>query len=127
MTEDKKLFNLHDKERGIPRALNVGIEGRVYHGDHSTTMIAYFEPNASGKLHKHPHEQWGFVIEGSGWRVQEDREIPAQKGDFWITPGGVLHTVKAGPEGLVLLDVFAPAREDYREAGSGWGAANMEE
>ena len=78
-------------------------------------------------LHQHPQEQWGFVIEGSGWRVHEDREIPFQKGDFWVTPGGVLHTVRAGAEGLVLLDIFAPAREDYRESGAGWGDAKMEE
>ncbi|MCB0009898.1 MAG: cupin domain-containing protein, partial [Anaerolineales bacterium] len=123
MSEKKVLDNIMNREGGIPRALNVGIEGRVYHGDHSTAMVAYFEPNAGGKLHQHPQEQWGFVIEGSGWRVHEDHEIPCQKGDFWVTPGGILHTVRAGAEGLVLLDIFAPAREDYRQSGAGWGDA----
>ncbi|MCA9986083.1 MAG: cupin domain-containing protein [Anaerolineales bacterium] len=127
MSEKKVLDNIMNREGGIPRALNVGIEGRVYHGDHSTAMVAYFEPNAGGKLHQHPQEQWGFVIEGSGWRVHEDHEIPCQKGDFWVTPGGILHTVRAGAEGLVLLDIFAPAREDYRQSGAGWGDAQMQD
>ena len=43
-------------------------------------------------------------------------------GDFWRTPGGVVHGLRAGPEGCRVLDIFAPPREAYRTAGSGFGA-----
>jgi quercetin dioxygenase-like cupin family protein len=29
-------------------------------------------------------------------------------------PAGVVHGAYAGPEGAVVLDVFAPIREDFR-------------
>ncbi|MEM9776975.1 MAG: cupin domain-containing protein [Chloroflexota bacterium] len=115
------LFNVDDLEVGIPRALNNGIKGQVFHGDQSTFMIARFEPNMPGRIHKHPHEQWHFVLKGSCTRVHDGVEVTCKKGDFWVTHGGVMHTVVAGDDGLVLLDFFAPARDDYRQAGEGFG------
>ena len=51
--------------------------------------IVTIEPNSKGKIHSHPQEQWGFLIEGSGIRIQGNEEIEINKGDFWQTPGGV--------------------------------------
>lgn len=119
----KEIFSLLDKEGGIHRGLNTGIFSQVYHGDQSTAMIARFEPHAGGRIHKHPHEQWGFVLEGSCVRVEGETETICKKGDFWVTKGGMMHTVRALEEGCVLLDVFAPARDDYRTEGEGFGNA----
>ena len=126
MTHKTPIHSLHNHEAGIHRALNTGIFSQVFHGEQSTTMIARFEPNAKGRLHKHPHEQWHFVLEGSCIRVHGDEEIVCKQGDFWVTLGNTMHTVYALEEGLVLLDVFAPARDDYRVAGSGFGDADYQ-
>jgi hypothetical protein len=32
-----------------------------------------------------------------------------------VLPGGVEHSAYCGPEGALVLDVFRPVREDYRE------------
>ena len=80
------------------------------------------EPNAKGKIHSHPEEQWGFLIEGSGIRIQGGEEIEIKKGDFWQTPGGGEQGRIAGPEGANILDVFSPPRENYKSAGSGFGS-----
>jgi hypothetical protein len=32
-----------------------------------------------------------------------------------VIPGGVEHSAYCGPEGSLVLDVFTPVREDYRE------------
>ncbi len=48
-------------------------------------------------------------------------EVAVEKGDFWRTPGNVPHTMKAGPEGAVVLDVFSPPRDEYRKPGAGFG------
>ena len=74
-----------------------------------------------GKVHSHPQEQWGFLIEGSGIRIQGNEEIEVNKGDFWQTPGGVEHGIIGGPEGAKILDVFSPPRDEYKISGSGFG------
>jgi quercetin dioxygenase-like cupin family protein len=78
-------------------------------------------PNAVGRLHHHPEEQWGVLLEGSAIRVQGDEEIPVRKGDFWRTPGNVPHMMRAGAEGARVLDIFSPPRHEYTKPGSGFG------
>ena len=85
--------------------------------------VVTIAPNASGTLHAHREEQWGVLLEGSAVRVQGGEEIAVRKGDFWRTPGGVPHTMRAGPEGARILDIFAPPRAEYRVPGKGFGAA----
>lgn len=75
-------------------------------------------------MHSHPEEQWGVLLEGSAVRIQGGEEIPVQQGDFWRTPGGVPHTMRAGPEGCRVLDIFAPPRDAYRKAGKGFASAS---
>jgi len=84
--------------------------------------IVTIAPNTEGQLHQHPEEQWGVLLEGSAVRIQGGEEIPVRKGDFWRTPGGVPHTMRAGPEGAKVLDIFSPPRPEYRIPGKGFGA-----
>ncbi len=115
------LFNLHDMSQGIARELAQGITTRIFPGDQAMLSVVRLEPNAEGTLHSHPQEQWGVMLEGSATRTQDGRDFTVRAGDFWRTPGGVPHTVKAGPEGAVILDVFAPPRDEYRKEGKGFG------
>jgi len=62
------------------------------------------------------------MLEGSGVRIQDGDEVPVVPGDFWRTPGGILHGFRAGPDGAKVLDVFSPPREAYKKAGSGFAA-----
>lgn len=118
---DQTLFNLNDPDQGIARQLAEGISTRIFPGDQAMLSIVTLEPNAEGTLHSHPQEQWGVILEGSAIRVQDGKEFSVSAGDFWRTPGGVEHTVRAGPEGARILDVFAPPRDEYRKPGSGFG------
>ncbi len=122
MTE-RTVFNLHDLKQGIQRTLAEGITTRIFPGDQAMLSVVRLEPNSKGKLHAHPEEQWGVLLEGSAIRTQGGEEFKVGAGDFWRTPGGVEHTIVAGLEGALVLDVFAPPREAYRKAGSGFGAA----
>ena len=122
MAEDT-FFNIEDRSRGIPRDLAEGMTARVYPGDQAMISIVTIDPNRAGRIHSHPEEQWGLCIRGSGVRVQDGVEHPVEAGDFWRSPGGVEHGSRAGPEGAVIYDVFAPPRDDYRTAGGGFGAA----
>ena len=120
--KDENFFRLDDMAQGIARTLCEGVTTRVFPGYQAMVSVVRFEPNAEGTLHEHPEEQWGVLLEGSGVRVQGGEEIPVAQGDFWRTPGGVTHTMRSGPDGLVVLDVFAPPREAYKKAGSGFGS-----
>ena len=37
------------------------------------------------------------------------------------TPGNVPHTMRAGPKGARVLDIFSPPRAEYKKAGKGLG------
>lgn len=118
---DENLFNLHDMTQGIQRELAAGINTRIFPGEQAMLSVVRLEPGAEGTLHSHPQEQWGVMLEGSAVRTQDGEDFSVKAGDFWRTPGGVPHTVKAGSEGAVILDVFAPPRDEYRKAGKGFG------
>ena len=118
---DGTFFNLNDPEQGIKRELAPGITTRVFPGDQAMLSIVRLEPNAVGTLHHHPEEQWGVLLEGSAVRVQGEQEYEVSTGDFWRTPGDVPHTIRAGPEGATILDVFSPPRAAYTKPGSGFG------
>lgn len=119
---DGTFFNLHDLSQGIQRELAPGITTRVFPGDQAMLSVVRLDPNAVGTMHHHPEEQWGVLLEGSAVRVQGEQEYEVSAGDFWRTPGGVPHTIRAGPEGATILDVFSPPREAYTKPGSGFGA-----
>ncbi len=119
----ENFFNLSDPEQGIARQLTEGVSTRVFPGAQAMLSLVTIEPNAEGRMHSHPEEQWGIMLEGEGVRVQDGVEVAVKKGDFWRTPGGVPHSFRAGPSGAKVLDVFAPPREEYRQAGSGFGTA----
>ena len=121
MSQKNYFNNVNDENTGIKRILGEGISTRIFSGDQAMLSIVRIEPNAKGKIHSHPQEQWGFLIEGSGIRIQGNEEIEINKGDFWQTPGGVDHGIIGGPEGAKVLDVFSPPRDEYKVEGSGFG------
>ncbi len=117
-----EIYNLADQTTGIRRTLAPGAEARIFVGDQSMLSIVLFEPNAEGSIHNHPEEQWGVLLKGSGTRTQDGVDYAVNEGDFWRTPGHVLHGFKAGADGAKILDIFSPPREAYRTTGSGFAA-----
>lgn len=122
MSQAKEFHNIDNPEDGLFRELADGVTTRIFPGDQAMLSIVTIAPNGEGKVHHHPEEQWGMLLEGSAVRVQGGEEIAVKKGDFWRTPGGVPHTMRAGPEGAKVLDIFSPPRPEYRVAGKGFGS-----
>ncbi|TAK44750.1 MAG: cupin domain-containing protein [Betaproteobacteria bacterium] len=115
------VYSLANDARGIARTLAEGIETRIFVGEHVMLSVVRLAPNAVGQLHSHPNEQWGVLLEGSATRIQGGEEVAVGTGEFWHTPGGVPHGIRAGAGGAVVLDIFSPPREAYRKGGSGFG------
>ncbi len=127
MSKAAWVFHLHGDPRGIPRKLAEGINASIFPGEQVMLSVVRVEPNSTGTIHSHPEEQWGVLLEGTCTRIQGGEEVEATAGDFWCTPGGVMHGVRTGESGAVILDIFSPPRAEYKRAGTGFGAAATKE
>ena len=93
-----------------------GVHARVVHGDGLTLGIIELDANSVVPEHRHEHEQLGMCLSGSlQFRVgDETKEL--RVGETWSIRSNVPHEVRVGQEGAVVIDVFAPTRDDWRDA-----------
>ena len=89
------------------------VVARRVQGDQATVAVVELAPNAVVPEHRHPNEQLGLVIEGEMRFRIADEERTVGPGGTWRILSDVPHEVQAGPEGAVVIDVFAPARHDW--------------
>ncbi len=71
-----------------------------------------FEKGAVGTAHKHPHVQDSYVAEGVFEVTIGDKTQTLRAGDSFFVPSDTVHGVHCLEAG-VLVDVFAPVREDF--------------
>lgn len=90
-----------------------GIAARAVEGEEMTMAIVELDPGAVAAEHRHVNEQLGIVLSGSmTFRIGgETREIGP--GTTYRILADVPHTATAGPDGCVVMDVFAPPRSDW--------------
>jgi quercetin dioxygenase-like cupin family protein len=93
-----------------------GATARALFGERSMLNLVELDPDATVAIHSHPHEQLGLILRGSMTMTIGDVQREIRTDDAYVVPSGVSHGGTAGPDGAVVLDVFAPVREDYREA-----------
>ncbi|MEZ4499035.1 MAG: cupin domain-containing protein [Thermomicrobiales bacterium] len=81
-----------------------------------TMMLALIRlaPDAVVPPHEHDNEQCGTVVSGTMTLSIGDVTRAMTAGQGYLIPPGVTHTATAGPEGSLVIDVFAPPREAYR-------------
>jgi len=120
------IYNVNLESQGIARKLADGINTRIFVGENTMLSVVKIESNTSGNIHSHVEEQWGFLIEGECTRIQGDEEFKAKAGDFWHTPSGVQHGIRTDSVGAVVLDIFSPPRAEYKNAGEGFGQAQID-
>jgi quercetin dioxygenase-like cupin family protein len=96
-----------------PQRIWDGVVGRVVHGDRVTFGVIELDPDGLVPEHRHEQEQLGVLLSGSlVFRIgQETREL--EPGATWCIPGGTPHEVRTGPAGAVVVEVFAPTRDDW--------------
>ena len=97
------------------RRLFDGINCRVIHGDELSLAVVELDPGAIVPEHDHDNEQLGLVLEGSVTFTLGEETKELGPGGIWRIPGGTPHSVVAGPEGAVVIDIFAPPRLDWNE------------
>ena len=96
-----------------PIELAPGVMMRPLFGDGAMLNLLEFEPGAEVGTHAHPHEQLGHVLEGELALTIDGVEHLLGPGDAYQIPGGVEHSARSAERSLVM-EVFQPVREDYR-------------
>ena len=92
-----------------------GVTKRVLaYSDDVMVVENTFEKGAVGALHSHPHTQITYIVRGKfEFSIDGVKKIVKQ-GDTLLKKDGVEHGCVCLEAG-VLLDVFAPYREDFVE------------
>lgn len=96
-----------------PLPIRRGILARVAEGRELTFAVVELQPGAVAARHQHPNEQLGLVLKGTMRFVIGDETRDLAAGDVYVIPGGTPHEATAGPDGAVVIDVFAPIRADW--------------
>jgi quercetin dioxygenase-like cupin family protein len=100
-------------ERIPPVPVWHAIAARMVSGERLTLAVVELDPGAVVAEHKHENEQLGLLLQGSmAFRIgDEKREVGP--GEIWTIPANTPHEAVAGPDGAVVIDVFAPPRDDW--------------
>ncbi len=94
--------------------LGGGVRRKVLaYSDNIMNVELLFEKGASGAMHSHPHEQIGYIIEGSLVFHEEGKpDKTLNTGDSYIVAPDVPHGIDCLTD-VKLLDIFTPKREDF--------------
>ena len=98
-----------------PQQIWDGVVARAVHGERVTLALIELAPNSLVPEHNHEHEQVGLLVRGS-FRFRagnETREL--QAGGTWRIRANVPHEVEVGPEGAVVVEIWSPPRDDWRD------------
>ena len=107
------MSNLQDLGAVPPRRIWDGVTARMVSGEHVDLAVVELKPEGLVPEHDHANEQLGMVIEGSVTFRIGDEERRLGPGGTWRIPSGTPHEVRAGRNGAVVIDVFAPGRDDW--------------
>lgn len=104
------VFNVSDLPKFDPIP---GVTMSVLAGAGTMANWVRIAPNGGVPMHAHPHEQLGLVLEGQITMNIGGTEHVILSGQCYRIPGTVPHAGLAGPAGCLVVDIFAPLREDY--------------
>ena len=99
-----------------PQLLFEGYLARAVHGEQLTLAVVEIAPGAELPEHRHVNEQFGMVIEGSVVFRVGDETRTVEPGGIWRIPSDTPHSATGGEAGAVVVDVFAPSRDDWAAA-----------
>ena len=89
------------------------VRARRVEGERMTFALVELAANAEVPEHRHDNEQLGMVIQGRLTFTIEDETRELGPGGSWRIPSGAAHHADVGPDGAVVIDIFAPTRGDW--------------
>ena len=111
MSQFGKRF-VHDEDLAW-EIVGEGLRRKVMSYDDNVMMVKVaFDKGAVGSLHSHYHTQISYVESGAFEITIEGKTEVLKQGDTYYIPPHIVHGAVALEAG-VLVDVFAPFREDF--------------
>ena len=110
---------IHRWEDEPVEELTPSIGRQVVHTAGMTIAQIHLRAGAVVPRHEHAHEQVATVLEGRLRFLLGDDEQEVAAGESMFVPSGVPHEVEALEDSLVL-DVFAPVRDDWVRGEDGY-------
>ena len=89
------------------------VKARAVVGANASLAVVELAPGAIVPEHRHAHEQIGLCIEGSITFTVDGERRELGPGGTWRITSNLPHDAVAGPDGAVVVDIFAPARTDW--------------
>lgn len=93
--------------------LDGSIRGQYAHLPTMTIGEVVIEGDTAVPMHRHPHEQVTYVVEGRFEFTVDSETTILEPGMAALIPGGARHGGRTITKCRVI-DVFTPARDDYR-------------
>ncbi len=100
-------------ESPLPAENGGSVLRRFVGGEQMTVARVTFTAGSVLPVHRYPNEQFSVVLEGALEFVVEGVLVVARVGDVVHLTGDETHGARA-LEDSVVLDVFAPPRDDWR-------------
>jgi unsaturated pyranuronate lyase len=89
------------------------VRARSVSGERLTLALVELAPGAVVPEHRHEAEQMGMVVSGSVTFTVDGETRTLGPGGTWRIPSDRPHDVVTGPDGALVIDVFAPIRADW--------------
>jgi len=104
---------MRDLKEIPPREIWDGVLARLVEAGGLTLAVVEIPPGKRVPEHTHVNEQLGFVIAGSVTFTIGDETRTLGPGGTWRILASVPHRAEAGPDGAVVTEAYAPARDDW--------------
>ena len=98
-----------------PKQLMPGITGYYAHGENMTFGYVELKAGSNVPMHNHIHEQTTYILEGQLDMVIGGDACSLTEGMYHVIPSNTPHSAIARTD-CKVIDVFSPAREDYKTA-----------
>ncbi len=104
------------KWNALPERLSVsGLPVKVVNGEQLTMTLVELPAGFNNQPHRHPNEQFGYVLSGEVVYDIEGEIMTCQAGDSYLIPPNISHGIRVSSAGPAqLLEVFCPPRAEYR-------------
>jgi quercetin dioxygenase-like cupin family protein len=100
-----------------PQRIWEGVTVRARHGKELTLAVVELDPGSVIPEHSHANEQAGILVEGAvTFRVGAETH-DLVRGASWCIPANAPHEVRVNAERAVIIESFAPPRDDWQAQG----------
>ena len=106
---------LHELQPGGPAPnRKVLLSPELGSARHLALGLSVYAPASRAETHEHDAEEVGYVIRGGGIQMVEDIREELAPGSVTHVAPGLPHSTEAGPDGLAVVWVYAPAGSEKR-------------